>query len=149
MRFLRKFLTLTPRERRLLAQAIGLLILVRLGLGRVSFATLRRLLTGRDAEAARPLPLDGALADEVVWAVERAGRRIPGPTTCLTRALTVQALLALHGHPSRLHIGVAQGPETGLEAHAWIECDGRIVVGGSRSEIGQFTPLAAFETAGR
>jgi Transglutaminase-like superfamily len=144
MRSLSKFLALTREERRLLVKAVVLLTLVRLGLGRVSFASLRRLVTGRRSRGYGSARVDRAMTDLVVWAVDAAGRHVPGRTTCLTRAMTVQAMLARDGHPSRLHVGVVRGQQGRLEAHAWVECDGRIIVGGSPSEIGQFTPLAAF-----
>jgi len=145
MRLLRKFLTLAPVERRLLLKAACLLAVVQLGLGRVPFTMLRRLVTrdGRDRDG-----LAGGhrgFADLVVWAVTAASRRVPGRMTCLSRALTVQALLAGGGCPSRLHVGVIRGKQGEVEGHAWVECDGRILIGGSASEIGQFTPLAAFD----
>jgi hypothetical protein len=59
--------------------------------------------------------------------------------------LTVQALLARGGYPSRLHVGVIRGQQGEVEGHAWVECEGRILIGGTASEIGQFTPLAAFD----
>ena len=43
-----------------------------------------------------------------------------------------------------LHIGVVRGGEGELEGHAWVESDGRVLIGGTASEIGQFTRLAAF-----
>jgi hypothetical protein len=145
MRLLRKLLTLAPVERRLLVKATCLLAVVQLGLGRVPFTLLRRLVTrdGRDGD--RLAGGHRGFANLVVWAVTAASRRVPGRTTCLSRALTVQALLARSGHPSRLHVGVIRGKQGEVEGHAWVECDGRILVGGTVSEIGQFTPLAAFD----
>jgi hypothetical protein len=144
MRLLRSFLRLTGVERRLLAQATVLLVLVRIGVGRLPFTTLRRLAMGRrrSIRAARP---DQAWTNMVVWAVDAADRRMPGQATCLTRALTVQAMLARAGNASRLQVGVIRSVEGKLEAHAWVECDGRVLVGGSPSEVERFTPLAAFD----
>ena len=64
----------------------------------------------------------------IARAITIAARLIPG-ATCLVRALAAQRLLARHGYASNLHIGVANSPETGFEAHAWIEYQGRILVG--------------------
>jgi hypothetical protein len=147
MRRLRKFLTLSGPERRLVVKATVLLTLVRLGLGRLPFTTLHRLLAGRHGGRRGVTTGDRALTDLVVWAVDAASRHVPGRTTCLTRALTVQAMLAWGRYPSRLHVGVVRGRQGQLEAHAWVECDGRILVGGSASEIGEFTPLAAFDVS--
>jgi hypothetical protein len=52
-------------------------------------------------------------------------------------------LLARRGHPALLRIGVLKGEEGRLEAHAWLESKGRIVIGGS--ELERFTPLVALE----
>ena len=145
MRLLRKFLALAPVERRLLVKATCLLTLVQLGLGRVPFTMLRRLVLRDTGDGGRPADGQRQFADLVVWAVTAASRRVPGRTTCLSRALTVQALLARSGCPSRLHVGVIRGKQGEVEGHAWVECEGRILIGGTASEIGQFTPLAAFD----
>jgi hypothetical protein len=63
----------------------------------------------------------------------------------LTRALTVQGMLARLGCQSRLHVGVVRGLQGQMEAHAWVECAGRLLIGGTASEIEQFTPLAVFD----
>ena len=144
MRRLRKLLALTSDERRILVKAAFWLSVVQLALGRVRFATLRRLVTRAGRNGGR-LTCDREIADRVVWAVTVASRYAPGRTTCLTRALTVQGMLARLGYPSRLHVGVIRGQQGAVDGHAWVECAGRILIGGTTSEIGQFTPLAAFD----
>ena len=53
-------------------------------------------------------------------------------------------LLARRGFPASLHIGVAkQGQEKQLEAHAWVESEGKVLIGGS--EPGRYTSLLALE----
>ncbi len=149
MRLLRSFLALTPLERRVLMKASALLALIQLGLGRLPFTVLRRVVTGGVAGHDR-LPGDRhEYAAAVAWAVLAASRRVPGPTTCLSRALTAQAMLARHGCPSRLQLGVTRGKQGEVEGHAWVECEGRILLGGTPEEISQFTRLAAFDVEGR
>jgi hypothetical protein len=145
MRLLRSFLALTPLERRVLVKASGLLALIQLGLGRLPFTVLRRLVTGRAANADRCRGNRHEYADAVAWAVTAVSRRVPGPTTCLSRALTAQAMLARYGCPSRLQVGVTRGQHGEVEGHAWVECEGRILIGGTSAEIAQFTRLAAFD----
>jgi hypothetical protein len=146
MRLLRKLLALTPVERRLLITATLLLAVVQLGLRRLPFTALRRLLVGgRRRSGARLAQVNRALADQVAWAVTAASTRVPGPTTCLTRALTAQAMLARRGCPSRLQVGVTRGKHGEVEGHAWVECEGRILIGGTPEQIAQFTRLAAFD----
>jgi hypothetical protein len=144
MQLLRRFLALAPDERRVLVKATFWVAVVKLGLGRIPFATLRRLATGGGRNGAR-LAGDRVVLDQVTWAVTAAGRYVPGPTTCLSLALTVQGMLARLGYPSRLHVGVIRGKQGEVEGHAWVECEGRILIGGTPSEIGQFTPLAVFD----
>ena len=81
--------------------------------------------------------------DRVVWAVVVASRYVP-MSTCLTQALAAQVLLARRGFPAHLHIGVAKkGAEARFEAHAWVESQGKVVIGGS--EPGRYTQLLALE----
>lgn len=75
---------------------------------------------------------------EISWAVDCVSRAVPG-ATCLTQALAAQILLSRRGHASRLRIGVARGPGGGLLAHAWLETNGVVVLGGSNLE--SYTPL--------
>jgi len=145
MQFLRRLAGLSRGERRLLVRATILTALVQLALGRVPFSTLRRLVTRGRHHDNGSREDDRGLADQVVWAVTAASRRVPGQATCLSRALTVHALLHRRGCPSRLHIGVVRGNQGALAAHAWVESGGRILIGGTESEIGRFTPLAAFD----
>jgi hypothetical protein len=145
MRLLRKFLALSAMERRLLVEATLLVAVIQLGLGRLPFTMLRRVVTRVRGNGRRPVVGPRVFADQVVWAVTAASHRVPGPTTCLSRALAVQVLLARGGYPSRLHVGVVRGKQGEVDGHAWVECEGRILIGGSASEIGEFTPLAVFE----
>jgi len=144
MRLLRRFLALTLDERLVLIKATFWLAVVQLALGRLRFVTLHRLVT-RGGRSGVRLSCDRVVADQVVWAVTVAGRYVPGPTTCLSRALTVQGMLARLGYPSRLHVGVVRGKHGEVEGHAWVECEGRILIGGTASEIGNFSPLAVFD----
>lgn len=73
----------------------------------------------------RPKQLDPR---RIVWAVERAAVRIPG-ASCLTQALAAHVLLRKHAHPSRLCLGVARTAGKKLRAHAWLESQGRIIIG--------------------
>lgn len=66
---------------------------------------------------------------QTLWAVDRASWFVPGKCTCLHRALAARILLSRSGHPSRLHIGGRLDPSKGFEAHAWLEIDGRVVLG--------------------
>ena len=147
MRRLRKLLALPGPERLLLVKAALLLLAIRLGLWVLRFRIVRsvlaRLSQGRDKRPdAHHLP-----PDKIVWAVEVVGHHVPGTKNCLVRALATDTLLARHGRPSRLRIGVARGDRGELEAHAWVEGEGKILIGAMGAEL--FTPLPAFEREGQ
>ena len=52
-----------------------------------------------------------------------------------------QVLLGRQGEPSELRLGVAKDDWGALQAHAWLESNGAVVVGGEL-DLGEFTPLA-------
>lgn len=142
MRRLHRFLGLASAERLLLMWAIVLLAAIRLWLGLLPWRTLHRLLVRLPGGPISGKP-HNLSAERIAWAVSVASQVVPGSRTCLIQALAVQALLARAGYPARCHIGVAKGAEGRLEAHAWVESQGRIVIGGSG--LAHYTPLVAFE----
>jgi hypothetical protein len=143
MRKLRKLLVLRPAERHLLLKAGLLLCAARLGLWLLPLPTLCRLLA--KLRPTEPLSPEGHLAnvERIAWAVALASRYVP-TATCLTQALAGQILLARHGEPALLQIGVAKNEAGKLEAHAWVESRGRVVIGGSQA-LFRFTPLPSVE----
>lgn len=114
-------------DRRLLAQAGLLLLLARVGLWLLPFPVLRRALDGEGPAKRAP---DPAFPGRVAWAVGALARRLPR-TTCLVQSLAAHALLSRAGHRPVLHIGIREGgsPVAPLDAHAWVECEGRVVAG--------------------
>jgi hypothetical protein len=138
-------LQLSPADRRLLLEAALLVLAIRLGLWLLPFRVLRHLL-GRIARE-QPSPTGEAqLVERIAWAVKGVSRCIP-QATCLTQALAAQVLLQRRGLPARVHIGVARDEEAGLAAHAWVESQGRVVVGGSG--LRRYTHLIALERDAR
>lgn len=66
--------------------------------------------------------------DRTVWAVDTAANLLPFELLCLPRALAAKYLL--RAVPAlTLEIGVEINPAKAFEAHAWIEKNGRIVIG--------------------
>jgi len=92
-------------------------------LGRPVMLRMARVRPGSVSHAVTP--------DRIVRAVEQASRRVPFGGNCLVRALTTRTMLARHGHVSRLIVGVAKSTAGDLESHAWLEQDGRVVIGGN------------------
>jgi hypothetical protein len=136
---LRRLLRLPPAERRLLVRAAVLLAAVRIALVVLGWPVVRRLA----AWAARPVP--GAAAVDpalLTQAVERAGRHVPG-AACLVQAIALQVLLGRRGRATELRLGVAHGEGRRLEAHAWLEADGRVLVGAAGRE--RYTALPSLD----
>ena len=138
---LRKFFSLPVKERQILLKAFILLILIRLGLWLLPFRTLQRTLERLfqhpvTSDSRSPSP------EKFSWAVSVVSQYVPA-ASCLTQALTLQALLSREGIHSDLAIGVARDDATGITAHAWVEIDGRVIIGGQERD--RYTQLKSQE----
>jgi hypothetical protein len=129
MRSVRVFLGLPAGERRLLVVATPIVSVIRLLLWILPSAIIirgvRSIATVGSRATTRPEVAPPLL---ITRAVERVSRRVPG-ATCLTQALAAQILLYHHGHASSLCLGVARGASGDFRAHAWLEAEGRILIG--------------------
>ena len=133
-----RFRALNARDRALALEATVVLVLAWVGLRIVSFCLLRRFLH-------RCLwfgSFERAPLDRIGWAVTAVARRSPVRITCLAKALAADAMLRRDGRVSELRFGVRRPRHGALEAHAWVECEGCIVVG-HLDELGEYAPLAA------
>ena len=134
----RRWRALAPSDRRLLGETALLVLRVRAGLRLGSFTVLRQRLE-------RLSPTRGAsprAPERVAWAVAAVARRLPG-TTCLAQSLVAHAMLRRRGYAPVLHIGVRAptgGAPLPLDAHAWVECEGRVVAG-DVDGLGEYAPL--------
>ena len=132
MRAWRRFSALNSQDRRLVVRAAMLLAFTRVGLWVLPFATVRSLLDRYARAVAAPrIPPAGDTATRTGWAVAAVARRGPG-MTCLVQALVADSLLRRAGLQPQLRIGVRGRPEPAarrFESHAWVECEGRVVVG--------------------
>jgi len=106
-----------------LGEAALLHVFVAAALRTVTFARLQNML-GHLARIPHRTP---ASVSDITWAIGAASRRMGG-ATCLAEAAVAYTMLRRHGHDPQLRIGVRQG-ESVLEAHAWVECDGTVVMG--------------------
>jgi hypothetical protein len=139
-RRLGKIFRLSRSDRQLLLHTFLLLNAVRLGLWLLPFRTLTQLL-----EALSPTPVQRSATHaisiiKIIRSVDISSRYSPGRVKCLARALTAQVLLHGNGYAAHLHIGVAKGEYGQLEAHAWIESQGTVVMG-ELQNLSRYTPL--------
>jgi hypothetical protein len=148
MRRIRKLLKLTPSEYCLLAESVLMLGVVKIGLWLLPFRTMHRLVAARKLKAgAVDKELERRSIKRVVWAVDVVSHYIPLFKNCLNRALATQVLLKRRGHRASLQIGVQRGEEGQFEAHAWIESEGKIVLGRLPS-LSTYTRLPSLESKG-
>ena len=133
---LRSVLAVSTRERLLVAEAAVLLVGVWAAIRVIAHTRLR---SGLDSLPAPLLESDTARED-VGWAVDAADGATPGDRSCLVRALVAEAMLERRGHETVLRFGV-DGADRDMEAHAWLESGGEIVVGGENREA--YTRLEA------
>ncbi len=129
MKKIQKLMHLAPSERYLLVKAFLLLNSVRIGFLFLKFPPLQRIL-GKIGKAPAHRSAESVISiDRIVWAVDTSTRFSPGDAKCLARALTTQTLMQQQGYDSQLRIGVIHQPTEEFQAHAWIEYQGKIVVG--------------------
>jgi hypothetical protein len=140
---LRKLLTLSAPERWLLIRAWLLLGMIRLGLWLLPFRTVQALLSRKVVRSFRSDRAARCSMEQIGWAVAVASVYVPF-ASCLSQALTAEVLLRRRGYAAVVRIGVAHTPERRLEAHAWVECAGQIVIGGSAETLAQYTLLPSF-----
>jgi hypothetical protein len=136
------YLRLSPSDRRLLVEAGFLVVLIRLGLWLFPFRALRRILARMTYLPSLLRDKHPVSTDRIAWAVERTSRYVPA-ATCLTQALAAQVLMRRRGFAVCLRIGVAKDEREQLIAHAWVETEGKVVVG--RSGYQRYTPFPALD----
>ena len=129
---LRKFFSLPAKERYILVKAFFLLMFIRLGLWILPFRTLQKTLE-RLYHSPGTSHEPSLSPEKFSWAVVVVSPYVPS-ATCLAQALTLQALLSQEGIHSDLGIGVARDDETGITAHAWLEIDGAVIIGGQERD---------------
>ena len=141
-----RFFSLPARDRLLITEAVFAVAAVRLALALVHFQKLL-ILVEKASVRFRARHLDHRPpASRIVWAIDVTTKRIPPVHSCLPRALAARFLLVRWGYPADLLIGVAK-KDGKLEAHAWVETLGKVVIG--ESQPGYFSPLAQSKTASK
>jgi hypothetical protein len=145
LRSFRSVLRLPAIQRRLHVRALATVVVIRAALtllpSRLIIRGVARL--SSDRPGARTKGLDPRM---ITRAVERVSLRVPG-ATCLTQALAAHMLLWSHGHRSSLCLGVARTEQGDFRAHAWLESQGRIVIGADG--VAKLTRLPALPASPR
>ena len=140
MERLNKFFRLPAADRRFLLKVMFLVWTVRIGLWLLPFQVIREFLAKLGRGSVEAQREGHALIDRIVWAVTLTSDYVPA-ATCLTQALVTKILLNRHGYRARVRLGVAQSETGQFQAHAWVESNGAIVIGGSELFLKHYTPL--------
>ena len=147
MRKLIRFLRFPLADKVLLFETTLLTTGVWIALNLFRFQTVQTALT-RMGKPIRDTLLDTDTPDvqRTIWAVNLSSHYLLRERPCLTRALVARMLLSRQGYHTTLRIGVAPSANRSLEAHAWLERNGEVVVG-NLYDLGRFTPLPPLEIA--
>lgn len=138
---LSRFLRRPPAERQLLLRTLYLLTRVRLSLWLLPYRTVSGWAQSA-SQRSQPKGRDSISGiDDICRAITMAARFVPG-ASCLTQALVGQILLGQAGHAVTLQIGVLRKGGGPLQAHAWLESAGRVILG-DVPELSQMQPLRA------
>lgn len=74
-------------------------------------------------------------AEDVIWAVEAAARRLPWRIVCIQKGLAAQRMLRAAGMDAILHYGMRSLQESdSLEAHVWVTVGEEAVIGGEEAD---------------
>ncbi|MEB3210528.1 MAG: lasso peptide biosynthesis B2 protein [Leptolyngbyaceae bacterium] len=144
MKHLHRFLRLKRGDRHLLIRTLVLLSLIRLGLRLLPFRTLIQRLSAMHQPTSSFSPTHLRYVGRCVWAVNVSSRLMPGDIKCLARALTTHLLLNQYGVDTELKLGVAKSMGGALEAHAWVEYQGQVIMG-NLCDLSRFIPLPSLE----
>jgi hypothetical protein len=139
MNRLGKFVALPREEKRLLVRALFSVASIRAALWIAPAKTLRSVAGRSSQQTVERHDGDEVSIDRIVQAVERVSPYVP-KATCLTQALAAQIMLTQEGYSTRLVIGVAKSDNDDREAHAWVEHQGRVIIG-DLGELSRYAPL--------
>lgn len=134
-----KFARLGPAGQWLVLRALGLLLRVRLALWLLPFRRVRDMADRLGRRSRSNATAKRFSAEDLTSFVFVAASYIPR-ASCLTQALVADVLLRRYGYEPLLKIGVSRPPGKAFQAHAWVELDGKVVIGHVES-LGQYTPL--------
>lgn len=138
---IRGFLQLPLAKKKLIIEATGLIIITRLGLYLTSVQKLQSFYQRFSNIDNSQNPGKCSSEADIAWSINSIGQKLFKDDTCLVIAIAGQALLNYHGIPARLQLGCLLAEDKSIFAHAWVECEGEVVIGGTKREVSRYTPL--------
>jgi len=130
--------SMSSQEWRALFRSLLLLPAVDISLRLRGYSATRSWLQGRLGKQGERLGIsdDDQVALTVARAVDKAARRGPWPASCLRQALVLEHLLQKRGIATDLRIGVRRDEREKMAAHAWVERNGIVLIGGDEAATG-------------
>lgn len=146
-----KFMALPASDRALLFKSLVPLVAMRVGLWTMPYTKVRHVADWMAGAGASSVRGDDARAkpsrERIGWAVATVSRLVPDGINCLMRAMATEIMLKRFGYESILKFGVVKPREGQLEAHAWLESDGVVVIG--EFELDRYVTLQGKDPARR
>ena len=142
---LRKALTLFASDWLLILQSASLFPVVEFGLRFAPFRTVPTHVRPQRQSGRKARDPMSAIPERAAYCVEVASRFYPFRPTCLKKALVLCWLLRRKGFDVQVQIGAARDRGR-LDAHAWVEHQGRIILGAPAP--GRYATLCAPSSAG-
>lgn len=133
---LKRFRELDGADKRLFCRAVVALAVARIMLVVTPFERLAARLAS-DAKHGSTAP-DEKLLERVGTAVASAANNVPWRSDCFPQAIAAFMLMKHFGHDATIHLGVEK-PGDELLGHAWVTCEGTVVVGGS--DVDRYTEV--------
>lgn len=142
-----RFMALSWREKWLYLNTAFWLMVVKTGLCLLPFDRLRIWMARSTQSDENPQDLNDMC--KIISAIERISQFLaPLRINCLPQALVGHRLLQQKGFDVQLRIGVLKNHGDQLTAHAWLEYQGRVVLGDLRG-LEQFAAFPALGVARR
>ena len=108
-------------------RAVFSLLLIKGGLILLPFSIFRKIFHWF-SNSRTPSDISEKAMEEIVWAVNTAANLMPIEFLCLPRALATKFLMR-NVHSVTLEIGIEMGSRKEFEAHAWVERNGKVIIG--------------------
>jgi hypothetical protein len=132
-------------DKGLFIQVILTLVVINLGLRLLRFRKLNKIISRYSQGNIDPINYQKISINQIVLSIDHASKWFMGAASCFPQALTGKIFLERFGYPVKLIFGVKTIDHNKLRAHAWLEYNGEVIIGGPRSLIEQFTPLTDLE----
>ncbi len=136
-----KFITLPLQTQWLLFKVAAVLLAIHLSLRFLPFRSVYRFASASQRSIQTRSEKEAFDEGRLIWAITRLSLQLLGQESCLRQALTGLYFFSRAGMRVSLRIGVRKGMGDAVLAHAWIERDGKVLLGGTDNLLNHFIRL--------